>query len=89
MTDPNLAHHFGQYLVFALIGLHVLAILFYKFVKRQGLTAAMVHGRTTDPTDRIAGVDGGISIRHTLFGLGLMIACVAIAQLLPLLRPVW
>ena len=53
------------------------------------LTAAMVHGRTSDPVDRIAGVDGGISIRHTLFGLGLMIVCVAIVQMLPLLRPVW
>lgn len=83
------AHHFGQYLLFALVGLHVVAILFYKFVKRQGLTAAMVHGRTSDPADRIAGVDGGISIRHTFFGLGLMIVCVAIAQMLPLLRPVW
>ena len=83
------AHHFGQYLVFALVGLHVVAILFYKFIKRQGLTAAMVHGRTSDPVDRIAGVDGGISTRHTLSGLGLMIVCVAIVQMLPLLRPVW
>lgn len=82
-------HHFGQYLVFALVGLHVVAILFYKFVKRQGLTIAMVHGRASDPADRISGVDGGISIRHTLFGLGLIIICVAIAQMLPLLRPVW
>jgi hypothetical protein len=82
-------HHLGQYFVFALVGLHVVAILFYKFVKRQGLTAAMVHGRASDPADRISGVDGGISTRHTLFGLGLIVACVAIAQMLPLLRPVW
>ena len=82
-------HHLGQYFVFALVGLHVVAILFYKFVKRQGLTAAMVHGRASDPADRISGVDGGISTRHTLFGFGLMVACVALAQMLPLLRPVW
>lgn len=82
-------HHLGQYLVFALVGLHIVAILFYKFVKRQGLTAAMIHGRASDEANGILGVEGGISTRHTFVGLGLMIACVAIAQMLPLLKPAW
>ena len=83
------AHHFGQYLMFALVGLHVAAILFYKFVKGQGLTAAMLHGRASDQADRIFGADGGISSRYTLYGLGLMVVCVAIVQMLPLLPLVW
>jgi hypothetical protein len=82
-------HHLGQFVVFALVGLHVGAIIYYKLFKKQALTAAMVHGRASDPADKIAGPDGAISGRHTLFGLGLMAVCIGAAHLLPLLRPAW
>ena len=42
---------FGRWLVLALVGLHVAAIVFYKWRRHIGLTAAMVHGdKHVDPS---------------------------------------
>lgn len=42
----------GQWLVYAILGLHLAAIAFYRLVKRQSLVPAMLHGdqSTTDPS---------------------------------------
>ncbi len=37
-------HRFNQYLIFALVGLHLAAISYYYFVKRQNLVGPMVTG---------------------------------------------
>lgn len=84
--DATKAHHFGQFIVFALVGLHVAAIIFYKLVKKHGLTSAMVRGRTGD-VELVKGEDGGISAQRTWFGLLLMVGLIALAQLLPMLKP--
>ena len=49
----------GQWLLYALLGLHVAAILFYTLVKREKLVTAMVHGdKTTSALDAPASRDG-------------------------------
>jgi len=85
--DVTRLHHFGQILVFVIVGLHILAILFYKFVKKHPLTATMVHRCADQNAGKIIGPDGHISRGHTLFGLMLLLGCVGAAQLLPFLRP--
>ena len=37
-------HHFNQYLIFALVGLHIAAISYYYFIKRENLVGPMVTG---------------------------------------------
>ncbi len=37
-------HRFNQYLIFALVGLHIAAISYYYFVKRENLVRPMVTG---------------------------------------------
>jgi cytochrome b len=37
-------HRFNQYLIFALVGLHIAAISYYYFVKRENLVGPMVTG---------------------------------------------
>lgn len=41
----------GQWLVWGLIGLHILAIAYYRVVRRTPLTATMVHGQRTVPAE--------------------------------------
>ena len=77
-------HHRLQFGVFALVALHIGAIIFYRWPKRQHLTSAMVTGRSQDA---VTGADGGISLRHTLAGFALMIILLALAHALPELRP--
>jgi hypothetical protein len=66
-----------------LIALHVLAVLFYTLVKRQGLIQTMWHGLRQWPVDAVASVD---TWRRRLWAL--LIVCVialGIAFLLQLL----
>lgn len=38
-------HHYGHYVIFGLVGLHLLAILFYTVIKRAALVGAMITGK--------------------------------------------
>jgi cytochrome b len=80
-------HHDGQLVLFALVVMHIGAIIYYKRVKKRGLTAAMVHGRATDAPGTITGPDGGITVPHMVAGLVLLAASIGVCHLLPLLRP--
>ena len=77
-------HHRLQFGVFALVALHIGAILFYRWRKQQHLTTAMVTGRSRD---MVTGPDGGISLRHTIAGFALMLILLTVAHALPELRP--
>jgi len=73
----------GRWVLIALIALHVLAVLFYTLVKRQGLIQTMWHGLRQWPVDAVASVD---TWRRRLWAL--LIVCVialGIAFLLQLL----
>ncbi|MBT6122181.1 MAG: cytochrome B [Candidatus Puniceispirillum sp.] len=83
----NSVHHFGERLLFLIILLHIGAILVYKFVKKRDLTMAMVKGQATDEAGTIEGSDGSISRNRTICGVLLMVAMIAGAQMLTLLRP--
>ena len=82
-------HHFGKPVLILLVAAHLIAILVYKFVKKTGLTKAMVTGRATETPERITGADGGITRARLMFGLGLMAGLQLAAHALPLLRPAW
>jgi len=47
----------GRWVLIGLIALHVLAVLFYTLVKRQGLIQTMWHGLREWPVDAVASVD--------------------------------
>lgn len=80
-------HHFGEKLLFLIILMHIAAILIYKFVKKLGLTMAMVKGHATDIPGTIEGADGAISRNRTILGILLMLVMMAGVQMLTLLRP--
>ena len=82
-------HHFGKPVLIALVVAHLVAILVYKFVKKTGLTRAMVTGRAAEAPGRISGADGGITRRQLIVGLVLMAGLQLAAHALPLLRPAW
>ena len=82
------AHHNISWALFILVGLHIAAIVFYKMIKKKGLTAAMVHGRAIGHATA-AGPDGHISRAKTAFGLALIASLVAGAQMIVLLRPAY
>ena len=47
-------HRFNQYLIFALVGLHIAAISYYYFIKRENLVGPMVTGdKLTDTTPKV------------------------------------
>ena len=80
-------HHLGEKLLFFIIFIHIAAILVYKFVKKRGLTMAMVKGQATDLPGTIEGADGSISRNRTIFGILLMVVMMVGVQMLTLLRP--
>jgi cytochrome b len=85
-------HDAGEPLLFFMVALHIGAILIYKFVKKQNLTMAMLHGRALDdraPHDLLVASikDGGISTMRTVFGVVLLVGCVLATNALTLLRP--
>ena len=75
----------GEKLLYFILFLHFSAITFYKFKKRRNLTKAMVTGN--DDAVPASGIDGGISVNRTYFGLFLMLFFVLAAQAITLLRP--
>jgi len=72
--------------LFLIIILHVAAILIYKFKKKRNLTMVMVKGKSKTADAKLE-KDGSISAKHSFFGFILMVAFVAAAQSLTLLRP--
>jgi len=44
-------HHFNQYIIFALVGLHVLAIFYYLLVKKDNLIQPMITGDKNVPAN--------------------------------------
>ena len=61
-------------------------------MKKQNLTTTMLHGRTSygrAPLDLAAASieDGGITAKHTVFGIVILAGCVLAANALTLLRP--
>lgn len=80
-------HHLGEKVLFLILFLHIAAILVYKFIKKRGLTMAMIKGQATDLPGTIEGADGSISCNRTIFGVFLMLIMLAGAQMFTLLRP--
>ena len=87
MTDKIAdVHHFSVNFLFLIILLHIVAILIYKFKKKRNLTVVMIKGKSKTAGGKLE-KDGSISAKHTFFGFILMMAFVAAAQSLTLLRP--
>lgn len=82
-------HHFGKPVLIGLVLAHLVAILVYKFVKKTGLTKAMVTGKASEAPDNISGADGSISRSRLIIGLAMMAGLQLAAHALPLLRPAW
>ena len=63
----------GKALLLSLIGLHVFAVLFYKYMKKDDLISPMLHGDKNVP-------EGTPSSRDTftsrLFALGVLLGCI-------------
>ena len=83
--EATTAHHVGKKLLYTILLLHFSAIIIYKFKEKRNLTKAMVTGN--DDAMPAGGVDGGISVNRTCFGLFLMLVFVLAAQSITLLRP--
>ena len=60
--------------------------MIYKFKKKRNLTMVMVKGKSKTADAKLE-KDGSISAKRTFFGFILMVAFVAAAQSLTLLRP--
>ena len=80
-------HDVGEPVLFFMVALHIGAILFYKYKKKQDLTLAMLHGRTAYDLTTKSPKDGGISAVRALCGVALLVVCVMAANALTLLRP--
>ena len=67
----------GQYLLYALLGLHLLAIAWYTFARRRPLVRAMVSGDRSDlGAATHASADG---TRQRLLALAIALACAAVS----------
>ena len=80
-------HDGGEPVLFFIVALHIGAILFYKYAKKQNLTMAMLHGRAARDVAATSPKDGGISVVRTLYGVVLLVGCVLATNALTLLRP--
>jgi cytochrome b len=73
----QLATHYhknvGQWLLLVLLGLHVLAVLFYTYCKHQALLAAMWHGHKNVGDQAPQSIDTG---KRRILALVLLMACV-------------
>lgn len=65
----------GQWVIVALIGLHLAAIAFYDFGRRQRLVRAMVNGDKALPAETPVSIDSG---RTRLGALAVLLGCVAL-----------
>ena len=76
-------HHNAQFILFALIALHLSAMLIYYLRLKNNLVPAMVTGRRRGAT----GSTGTLSVTKRRYGLLLLFSCVAGAHLIVLLSP--
>jgi cytochrome b len=51
VTFLTSVHHFNQYIIFALVGLHLLAIFYYLLVKKDNLIKPMITGDKNAPAN--------------------------------------
>ena len=76
-------HHMTENVLFAVIVLHLLALLIYFWRLKKNLVPAMITGSRP----KAVGPSGAITMSHTFFGLLLMTALIGLFQLAPLLKP--
>ena len=76
-------HHMTEKALFAVIVLHLFALLIYYWRLKKNLVPAMITGRRT----KAVGPSGDLPMLHTVFGLLLMTVLIGLLQLAPLLRP--
>ncbi len=93
--DDNLSrrltelHKLNQWPMLIIVGLHILAILWYRLVRKQGLTAAMVRGNARVPADRLAhAAPARDTWQIRLAALALALAIAALTYWLTTLAPV-
>jgi cytochrome b len=68
--------HWGQYLLYVLVALHIGAVLFYRFAKQRDLIGPMWHGDKALDAGTPASADG---VRQRLTALAVALACLALA----------
>lgn len=68
-------HHRTEYALYALVGLHVAAVAFYSWWKKEPLVAAMIHGRKCVARADLHSASGGGIVA---FILALTAACAAV-----------
>lgn len=76
-------HRLGYWVLLALIGLHLAAIAFYRFAKKDDLVRAMVTGTKEVPTD-VAGIRFASSFKALV---ALVLCCALVWGTLSLLPP--
>ena len=64
--------HFGQWIIIALVTLHIVAILFYALQRRQNLVASMLHGDKPLSSEIPAAIDTG---RTRALALAIVVLC--------------
>jgi cytochrome b len=77
-TSISNIHFTNVQILLALIGVHIVAILFYLVVKRDNLITPMITGRKRDDADSLRAIDGS----KLGLAIGLLVAAVAIVLLL-------
>jgi cytochrome b len=77
-TSISNIHFTNVQILLALIGVHIVAILFYLVVKRDNLITPMITGRKRDDVDSLRAIDGS----KLGLAIGLLVAAVAIVLLL-------
>lgn len=81
-------HKLNEWPILVIVGLHLLAILWYRLVRKQGLTAAMVHGNSRVPEDMLEqAVPARDTWRVRLGALALALAIAALTYWLTTLAP--
>ncbi|WP_430474786.1 cytochrome b/b6 domain-containing protein [Thalassospira lucentensis] len=73
-STMNWIHHTNINLIYAAIGLHVFAALFYLVVKRENLIGAMVTGARKVPADLVSRFSE-IRFASPILGIGILIVC--------------
>ncbi|MEQ8393037.1 MAG: cytochrome b/b6 domain-containing protein [Thalassospira sp.] len=73
-STMNWIHHTNINLIYAAVGLHVFAALFYLVVKRENLIGAMVTGARKVPAD-LASRFAEIRLASPILGVGILVIC--------------
>ncbi len=79
-TSANWLHHNIFNALLVVVALHILAVLFYVFIKKQPLIRAMIHGKK--PTDEPA-IASSMIIRACIIGLAVFAALYVLVSMAP------